>query len=175
MSSIAWRLLLLCGVFGLIRAGVKIEISRVKDQPKSVAILPNIDGDKNEIGATETTEATTMPTTITTTVETTTTKFTTESHVQRVTNSNLNSLNSSAETSTTAPNITGILKPSQANNTHTNTSPVYNATFVAANELNPYLSEFTRRQMRRRLIPADYYCPCDLKVRALIFLRVNTL
>lgn len=164
MHSMAWKLLFLCGMFGLIRAGVKIEISRVKDQPKSVTILPNIEGDKNDIGETETTEATTMPTTITTTAEMTTTKLTTESHVQRVTIPTLNPLNSSAETSTITPNATGMLNSSQTNNTNPNTSPVYNTTFVAANELNPYLSEFTRRQMRRRLIPADYYCPCDLKV-----------
>lgn len=174
MSLIGWKLFVLYSFIGIIEAGVKIEISRVKDRPLSASAItsPNIDGDKNDITETETTEATTMPTTTVPTTLETTMKTTMESHIQKLSNSTLSALNSSTEVTTTAPlNMTGVMKPSQANITNTNTSIAYNTTLVAAKELNPYLSEFTRRQMRRRLIPADYYCPCDLKVMPFVICR----
>lgn len=152
------KLFVLCILIELITAGVKIEISRVKDPPKLVSIIPVVETDKSDTGETETTEATTIPTT----TMPTTTELTTES-VQKLNNSNLNTLNTTNEITTVAPfNAPGIIKPSQAINNNTN--PLFNTTYASANQLNPYLTEFTRRQMRRRLIPTDYYCPCDLKV-----------
>lgn len=157
-----WKLIILCGIVGMIKAGVKIEISRVKDPPKTSTPSPNMEA--NEI---ETTEATTIPTT-TIPVTEPTIKPIIESNIQKLTNLTSNSTNSTIDVTTAAPlNATETLKPAQANITNTNTALVYNnnVTLVSAKNINPYLSEFTRREMRRRLIPPDYYCPCDLKVR----------
>lgn len=154
-----WKLLIICGVFGIIEAGVKIEISRVKDPPKSVTNTSYIDSNKSGLVEMETTEGTTLPTT---TAYTTTLPL--ESHIIRLINMTTNSTTIIAETTTMLPlNVTGTMK-AQANITNTSTSFTYNITLVPVIELNPYLAEFTRRQMRRRLIPDDYYCPCDLKV-----------
>ena len=159
---ILWQFLIVCAMVRVIMAGVKIEISRVKDPP-TTSTTPSPNMPKNmEINEVETTEATT--TTLSSVAETTI-KPMNETNIQKITNSTLNTMNSTIELTTASPpNVTATTQLGQANNT--NTLFVYNknVSTSSAKDWNPYLSEFTRRQMRRRLIPADYYCPCDLKV-----------
>ncbi|XP_055311267.1 tectonic-like isoform X1 [Sitodiplosis mosellana] len=163
MHQILWQLIIVCGMVGVIEAGVKIEISPVRNPVTTSTPSPNMPN--MEVNEIETTEATT---TVQSTVTETTINPINESNIQKLANSSSNTINSTVEVTTAASlNVTGTLRPAQANNTNnTNTSAVYNnnVTTISAKDLNPYLSEFTRRQMRRRLIPADYYCPCDLKI-----------
>lgn len=170
MYPIFWKTLIALSIVVVIEAGVKIEISRLKDPPSSVASLPNVKGNNtNENDTTETT------TTMITTTEITTklpTKASIESIVLKLANSNYNTNNSSIDTTTVASQNVTPSSPSLVNNTNTtpnkiinkNTSVAYNVTLHGAKDLSQYLSEFTRRKMRRRLSPPGYYCPCDLKV-----------
>lgn len=168
MHHILLTFVILCGMIGVIEAGVKIEISRVKDPTTTSTPSPNKDA--NEIETTETTTIVPPPTTQPTII-----KPVNDSNIMKITNVTLNTTNttnSTIEVTTIAPlNTTGTVNPTQTNITNNKDTPlVYkNVTLaVSAKDLNPYLSEFTRRQMRRRLIPADYYCPCDLRVNLIL-------
>lgn len=168
MQHILLTFVIVCGMIGMIEAGVKIEISRVKDPPTTST--PSQNKDANEIETTETTTIVPPPTTQPSMI-----KPVNDSHIMKLTNATLNTTNttnSTIEVTTIAPlNANGTVNPAQANITNNkDTSLVYkNMTLVvSAKDLNPYLSEFTRRQMRRRLIPADYYCPCDLRVNLIL-------
>lgn len=162
-----WRLFIAFSVLQSINAGVKIEISRVKDPPK---MPQNIESNQTVSIATESTTFSTS-TVLSTEVTTTTTSTTTESNIIKLTSSNTTSSStmSTPETTTLKPqNGSGPMKPTQMNVPNTTTKFLNNTnnltTTVMPTDINPYLAEFTRRQMRRKLIPTDYYCPCDLKV-----------
>lgn len=157
-----WRLFIAFSVLQSINAGVKIEISRVKDPPK---MPQNIESNQTVSSATESTTFSTS-TVLSTEATTTTTSTTTESNSLNITSS---STISTPETTTLKPqNGSGPKKPTQMNVPNATTTFLNNAnnltTTVIKTDINPYLAEFTRRQMRRKLIPTDYYCPCDLKV-----------
>lgn len=175
-----WKVLILCCICGVIEAGVKIEITRVKDPPKPEANSQNAEPQK----ATESPQheaSITEATTTTTTVPAP--KSTTESNVFQITKSEAIATNATAEanaTSVPTANTTALTPGSMTNKTLSTAnvtnwtngtsfpnfiSPfLYNMTKASGKDISPYLSEFTRREMRRKLIPADYYCPCDLKV-----------
>lgn len=154
-------------VFSLISVafgGVKIEITRIKEPPNPNSANPITEDTKNSV-TTESTTQTPMPTTVSTTT-TTQTVLSTASTASQVQNINLNT----TTTTTTIAPITGI---GLTNVSIINDSipaivpqmnfPLFNFTMIQS-PTTPFLSELTRRQMRRQLIPFDYYCPCDLKV-----------
>lgn len=158
-------------MIGLINGGVKIEITRVKEPQKPVSIANAGDIDSSTPADSEPPETTTLMTTSTfetttiTTTTATTTKIAIDSTVQRLTNSTPSSLSNTSELTTISQaNATDPIKPAQTNTSNISSVLVNNVTLSYANDLVPFLSEFTRRQMRRKLIPEDYYCPCDLKV-----------
>lgn len=190
MCHFIWKLLIAFSVLGFIDGGVKIEISRVKDPPKTVQLTQNVESNGTVLSAAEpkiyssssvattATTTNTMPSTESTKIMSTTEaniiKLTnTKTSANRNTNSNSNS-NSSIPTNDTKKlipqNGTDAVSSVQTNVTNTTTSFVNSvnnlttAISVASSDLNLYFAEFTRREMRRKLIPADYYCPCDLKV-----------
>lgn len=149
-----------------INAGVKIEISRVKDPPK---MPQNIESNQTVSSPTESTTFSTS-TVLSTEATTTTTSTTTKSNISSL-NTTSSSTMSTPETTTLKPqNGSGPMKPTQMNVLNATTTFLNNTnnltTTVMQTDINPYLAEFTRRQMRRKLIPIDYYCPCDLKVNS---------
>lgn len=164
----ALSIIYLCIIFSAVDAGVKIEISRVKDpKPKSQAPdnAANVEKTVPHELAAEVTEPNEIGTTVPTTfaIETTTmiTKPMIETNFKLLSNSTAAATTTSVDMTTISPpiNANDTLKPAQSN-TSTNIIPMKNITQYQS----PYLSEFTRREMRRKLIPPDYYCPCDLKV-----------
>lgn len=181
MCSKFWQLVILIGVVRSIHAGVKIEISRVKDPPKVVSSGQNVDSNKTQPNETGTTVMTTLPTPEAATSTSTTPR--TESNEIKLTSPTNFASTSSMSTSTAATlttasqnatelqNGTGLLNPDQTNLTSINNTLLKNvskvATGVIPRDLSPYLAEYTRRQMRRQLMQDDYYCPCDLKVKTL--------
>lgn len=172
MYHVLWKILFVCCVVRVIECGVKIEITRVKEPPKPVSIAQNGEIDQTTPDEEKPTEITTIltttpiETTTTSTLTATTVKSVIDSSIQRLTNSTLSSSSNISEVTTISPlNVTEPIKPAQANTSTINSIFVNNLTLSYAKDLNPYLSEFTRRQMRRKLIPQDYYCPCDLKVK----------
>lgn len=95
------------------------------------------------------------------------------------TNSNSNSSIPTNDTKKLIPqNGTDVVSSVQTNVTNTTTSFVNSvnnlttAISIASSDLNLYFAEFARREMRRKLIPADYYCPCDLKVNLKLLGRI---
>lgn len=163
---VALSTIYLCIIFNTVDAGVKIEISRVKDpRPKAEAPSNVANPDQavpNELPATEPNEiVTTVPTTFAIETTTMTTKPMIETNFKLL--SNLTTTTSVDMTTMSPPNVSDPMKPAQSN--ISNIVPVKNITQFQS----PYLSEFTRREMRRKLIPPDYYCPCDLKVNQFEF------
>lgn len=157
-AAAALLIICCCATFGTVDGGVKIEISRVKDPPPKPS---NDDKSVPHELATDSAEmVTTMPTTFA--IETTTmlTKPMIESNFKLL--SNTTTTTSVDTTTISPPNLTDPIRPAQIN--PPNTIPTKNVTQLQPTDSHPYLSEFTRRQMRRKLIPPDYYCPCDLKV-----------
>lgn len=145
--------LIACSVV-TIEAGVRIEINRVKEEPKSntmptvIAKMPveNVEEPEAPHPAMQTTE---MPATI----------LTTSTHLDETTIIPilLEESNKSVPIAPIPPNAT----------IDRNIVPLSNTSItipVNWNTINPLLSEYTRRQMRRKLIPPNYYCPCDLKI-----------
>lgn len=159
---VALSIIYLCTIPSTVEAGVKIEISRVKDpRPKAETASNPATGDEklapHELEATEPNEvATTVPTTFAIDTTTMTTKMI-ETNYKLLSNST--DTTSVDMTTIIPPNVTEPTKPAQPN--ISTTVAMKNLTQVQSQ----YLSEFTRREMRRKLIPPDYYCPCDLKVK----------
>lgn len=155
MIKLLFSILILVSISVLVDAGVKIEITRVKEQPKSMT-MSSMD-EKTHSNNVEDVDAMT-----TTTTESTLTPNMTLS---------LNSTDiPSSEITTISPNNSIETNKTMQTNLSKNESlvPTLNTTTAIAiskTELHPLLSEYSRRQMRRQLIPPDYYCPCDLKVR----------
>lgn len=163
-AFVALSIIYLCIMLGTVDAGVKIEISRVKDpRPKAETASNSANGGEqltpHELEATV--EPNEVPTTVPTTFAIDTTTMTTKSMIE--TNykllSNTTDTTSVDMTTIIPPNVTEPTKPAQPN--ISTTVAMKNITQVQSQ----YLSEFTRREMRRKLIPPDYYCPCDLKVK----------
>ncbi|XP_031616403.1 tectonic [Contarinia nasturtii] len=157
MSLLYWKLFLVLCTINMIEAGVKIEISRFKDSQRVPILSTNVGSDNiSKIEAPK----------MTTPVEITT-KSTVDLNILKTTTSSLNSTNTKTKTTLNSQNVTAT-SSSFINNTSiqmvSNTSHVYNVSLMPPTDLNPYLSEFTRREIRRRFIPSDYYCPCDLKI-----------
>lgn len=117
-------------------AGVRIEINRIKDEPKA---MPTV-GIKSLLESALSTEA---PSPVTPATDKATTIIVTTAPL-------------SLDEVTTIP-------PSPIE--YNRTMPAPNAIDrTVQNAWNPLLSEYTRRQIRRNLIPANYYCPCDLSM-----------
>lgn len=157
-------------VIGTVDAGVKIEISRVKEpRPKTETASNSDNTGPQELAATNPNEiGTTVPTTFA--IETTTTMIT-----KPMIETNYKLLSNS--TDTTSVDMTTIPPPSVTEPTKT-AQP--NTTIIAAQKnmtqfQSQYLTEFARREMRRKLIPPDYYCPCDLKVKQSFYYFVNCI
>lgn len=136
-----------------IEAGVRIEINRVKEDPKSnvmptvIAKIPieNVQEPEASHPVIQTTE---MPATIPTMLST---------HLDETTIIPI-LLEESNKSVPIAPNAT----------IDRHIVPLSNTSIILPlnwNTINPLLSEYTRRQMRRKLIPPNYYCPCDLKIK----------
>lgn len=184
MNRSLWHIIFVCCIIGLVSGGVKIEITRVKEPPKPVSIGKTGDIDSSTLAVdSEPTETTTLmttsplETTTTTTTTATTTKIAIDSIVPKLTNSTPSSSSNTSELTTISQiNATQPiqLKPAQTNTSNISSVLVNNVTLSYANDLNPYLSEFTRRQMRRKLIPEDYYCPCDLKVNNPVIIIISS-
>lgn len=159
-------------MFSTVDGGVKIEISRVKDPKPKAETAGNTANAGKPVPHELATESSEMVTTVPTTfaIETTTmiTNPMIESNFKLLSNSTTTSVDM---TTISPPNVTEPIKPAQSN-ISSNTVPVKNITQLQPKDLNPYLSEFTRREMRRKLIPPDYYCPCDLKVNNYIFCEI---
>lgn len=156
-------------VFSLISVafgGVKIEITRIKEPPNPNSANPITEDTRNTV-TTDSTTQTPMPTTISTTTTPQNAVVSTASTVSQIQNINLNTITTSTTMTPTAagPAMTNV---SVTNNTNPMTVPqmnvpLFNFTMVQS-PTAPFLSELTRRQMRRKLVSFDYYCPCDLKV-----------
>lgn len=155
-----WRALIVVGlVFGSAvtsEAGVRIEINRFKYEAKPSAAPPTADAKTPKVDAAKEVEVAAQ----TTTIQTPTTVLTPAPE------------NPVAETDATTifPNLfekSNKTMPTNSSNNRPIVSMATNTTTllpVYPNALNPLLSEYTRRQVRRRLIPPNYYCPCDLKI-----------
>lgn len=165
MIKLLFLILILVSISILIDAGVKIEITRVKEQPKSMT-MPSMDEKTHSNNVEDVDAMTTTTTESTLTPNTTLSPNSTDFHLTSV----LNSTDiPSAEITTISPNNSIETNKTMQTNLSKNESlvPTLNTTTAIAiskTELHPLLSEYSRRQMRRKLIPPDYYCPCDLKV-----------
>lgn len=127
--------------------GVKIDISRVKESPKTTIAPP--DGDANVTVIKETTISTTtssnplvteIATPVIITTAATTLSTTTTTVASLISNETQVANNISISNKMAHPNVTIV----------------------------PLLPEFTKRQLRRKFTSESYYCPCDLKVIKLL-------
>lgn len=145
--------------------GVKIEITRIKEPSNPNSPTNPITEDTKNTLMTDSTTQTPMQTTLKTmtTIQSAALTASTTSQIQNI---YLNTTTTTIIAPTTGiemknVSITNATRPMviipQMN------FPLINFTTLQSAK-NPILSELTRRQMRRKLIPFDYYCPCDLKV-----------
>lgn len=149
-------------VFSLISVafgGVKIEITRIKEPPKPIT------EDTRTTATIDSTTQTPMSTTLSTTT-TTQSAVSTTSTPSQIQNINLSTTTATtiapiAGTGMTNVRITNDISPTLV--PQMNFPLLYNFTMAQSPRV-PVLNELTRRQMRRKMIPFDYYCPCDLKV-----------
>lgn len=156
-----WQTLIVVGIVlasGVsIEAGVRIEINRFKDEIKPSTVPPMTDIKTPNIESGKEVEVTAQ----TSTVETTTI-------VSKPALEHADAAD--AEGTTIVPNTSVQSNQTIPTNSTNDRNIVPMATNISAilpifpKALNPLLSEYTRRQMRRQLIPPNYYCPCDLKV-----------
>lgn len=144
-----WQSMIVIGVIIgtaiTVEAGVRIEINRVKDEPKPLPTA-GIKALIESVAETETTPPPPPPSPATQATEKATTVIVTTAPL------------SIDDITTMPPN------PIETNRTIPPTMAIDRNVLPAPNAWNPLLSEFTRRQIRRNLIPANYYCPCDLSV-----------
>lgn len=159
---------LLCWIFVLVNAGVKIEITRLKDTSKPqttissvVAAIENTTLAIEKSSASDVSTPTTMSTETTTSTTTTSTFSPNAVTTTSKANETVNNSTAITEASTVSPTNSTTVNKTNTTAIQNHTLAITNSTKAPASSL---LTEFTRRQMRRKLIPPDYYCPCDLKV-----------
>lgn len=142
-------LLVVCIVIGTTDAGVKIDISRVKEPERT----------------------TSLPTESTATITVASTASTSNQNDAITESTTLSSANATITVATTLPTTTFTVTP-----TVPNVTPINETTLTSANDtLLSFPVEFVRREIRRKLMPPNYFCPCDLKVCLLLIGMENLL
>lgn len=176
------QLSVFCTMLIVINADVKIEVTRLKEPAKPVTTTTSSTTTTTTVPETQASltenrtsivnsPSTNMPSTPTTTTQSTINILAIPVTITPIAQANYSNstANSTLEISgletTTMVTIlpTDLNSKTTANGTLNYTLTAFNTTSrtIAPN----ILTEFTRRQLRRKLIPPDYYCPCDLKVK----------